>query len=423
MKRLSILIVLLFYVSTAWALDEHGPAWKIQDGVVSPGVSATSVDFTGYSTSGLTLSETDPVAMPVLANVSSQLNNLESSFTNFTGNVDAKTLNGLPDTSFTLLSTFSAYTSTASKTHSGSLEYEDSDGFFENYSTADIFYKWENNISASTSFGNVSASMGDGSITILTGGDGNYQISRNTGMHGQQEVGYSFAIFKNESAISESHTSPGAPSSVDPFFTNLSSFGQDATYGMNSSVGFLFHADKDQIDIIEGNIGNGVDQWCFEYDMHFEVAHIPHLLMLGNSQYTGGSGHFADALAFDNLSSEWDDLRIATGDIVNAGAQADYKNENIAFSFPNDGNEVRYILNNIVKVRLRHNDSVVCSSGHTMWIDKASVEDLLGARSDSSYIIRNLVAGDKITVREKPSVANKFFHRHKTILNVTRIGD
>lgn len=308
-------------------------------------------------------------------------------------------------------------------THSASLEYEDASGFFEDYSTSDIFYKWQNNISDSASFGNLSASISDGSITILTDGDGTYQISRNTGMHGQPEVGYSFAIFKNGTAISESHTSPGAPNEVDPFFTNLSSFGGDAVYGVNSSIDFLLHADKDQIDIVEGSTGNGANQWCFEYEMHFDLAHIPHVFKMGNSQYTGGAGHWADALAFDNLSSEWDDLRIATGDIVNAGSQADYKNENIAFAFANDGNQVRYISGGIVKIKLRHNDSVVCSSGHTMWIDKVSVEDLLGARSDSSYIVRDLVAGDKITVREKPDLANKFFHRHKTILNVTRSGD
>jgi len=58
MKMLSILIVLLFYVSTAWSLDEHGPAWKIVDGEVSPGVSATSINFTGYTTYGLNVSET-----------------------------------------------------------------------------------------------------------------------------------------------------------------------------------------------------------------------------------------------------------------------------------------------------------------------------------------------------------------------------
>ena len=397
MKKIIITVLLLLYVSTAGAWDKHGPAWKIQDGVVSPGVSATSVDFTGYSTSGLTLSETDPVAMPVLANVSSQLNSLES--------------------------TFSAYTSTAGDSNAAYLSYEDATGFFEDYSTADIYYKWQNNINESASFGNMSASAIDGSITILPGGDGVYQISRNTGMHGQPEVGYSFAIFKNETALSESHTSPGVPSESDPFFTNLSSYAGDATYGNNSSLDFLFHADKDQIDIIEGGTGNGADQWCFEYDMHFEISHLPHFLSLGNSQYTGGAGHFADVLAFDNWSSEWVDMRIATGDIPNAGAQADYKNENISFAFPNDGNEARYVLDGLVRIRLRHNDSVVCSSGHTMWIDKASVTDLLGTRSDSTSIIRELVAGDKITVRERPDAANKFFHRHKTILNISRIGD
>jgi hypothetical protein len=100
MKRLIILIVLLFYVSTAWALDEHGPAWKIVDGEVSPGVSATSVNLTGYTTIGVTVTETDPIAMPVLANVSSQLNSLETNFTNFTGNVDAKTLQGYSSAEF-----------------------------------------------------------------------------------------------------------------------------------------------------------------------------------------------------------------------------------------------------------------------------------------------------------------------------------
>jgi hypothetical protein len=307
--------------------------------------------------------------------------------------------------------------------HSASLGYEDVVGFFEDYSTADIFYKWQNNINTSESFGNVSSSITDSSITILAGGAGLYEISRNTGMHGQPETGYSFAIFKNETAIAESHTSPGSPNEVDPFFTNLSSFGGDAAYSINSSIDFLFHADKDQVTITEGNVGNGVDEWCFEYEAHFQVDHLPHVLLLGNTQYNGGAGHFADALGFDNLSSEWVDLRVATGDIVNAGIEQDYKNENIAFAFPNDGSQPRYVLNGLVKIRLRHNDSVVCSSGHEMRIDKLSVEDLLGARSDSDTVIIRLNDGDKITVREKPNLANKFFHRHKTRLNVTRIGD
>lgn len=309
------------------------------------------------------------------------------------------------------------------KSHAAYLSYEDETGFFEDYSTADIYYKWQNNISDAVSFGNMSASASDGSITILAGGDGIYQISRNTGIHGEPAVGYSFAIFSNETAISESHTSPGVPSESFPFFTNLSSYGGDATYGVNSTIPFLLYPDKDQIDIIEGGTGNGASQWCFEYDMHFKVKHVPHFLSLGNIQYNGGAGHFADAMAFDNWSSEWDDLRIATGDIIDAGNLEDYKNENIAFAFPDDGNEERYILDGIVKTRLRHNDSVVCSSGHTLWIDYASITDKVGARSDSSYIIRELVAGDKITVREMPNTANKFFHRHKTILNISRLGD
>jgi hypothetical protein len=309
------------------------------------------------------------------------------------------------------------------KPHAGSLGYEDVIGFFEDYSTADIFYKWQDNIATSESFGNVSSSITDASISILTGGAGLYEISRNTGMHGQPETGYSFAIFKNETAIAESHTSPGAPNEVDPFFINLSSYGGDAVYGTNSTIDFLFHADKDQLHIVEGNTGNGANQWCFELEAHFNVDHIPHVLFLGNTRYDGGAGHFADALAFDNLSSKWNDLRLATGDIVHSGGAADYKNENIAFAFPNGGNETRYVSSNIVKVLIRHNDSVVCSSGHEIFIDKASVEDLLGARSDSDTIIIRLNDGDKITVREKPNLANKFFHRHKTRLNVTRIGD
>ena len=436
MKKILLAILILAMAFPAYGrrtekgdktIDPRESGW-IRDsrtGVISPLVPSDKVVFGDYSSygTGSSVVETDPIAMPVLANVSSQLNTLESTFTNFTGNVDAKTLNGLPATSFTLLSTFSAYTSTAGKSHAAYLSYEEVEGFFETYSTADVYYKWQNNITDSASFGNMSASTSDGSITILPGGDGLYQISRNTGIHGQPEVGYSFAIFNNESALSESHTSPGVPSESFPFFTNLSSYGGDAIYGVNSTIPFLLHPDKDQIDIIEGGTGNGANQWCFEYEMHFEVSHIPHFLSLGNSQYTGGAGHFADLLAFDNWSSEWDDMRIATGDIINAGAQADYKNENIAFSFPNDGNEVKYLLDGVVKIKLRHNGSVVCSSGHTMWLDYASVTDKLGARSDSVYIIRELVAGDKITVREKPDAADKFFHRHKTILNISRIGD
>ena len=307
--------------------------------------------------------------------------------------------------------------------HSGHLSYEDQGGFFEDYSTGGIFYKWQNNINDSGSFGNVSSSITDGSITILTGGAGLYSITRDTGTHGEPDVGYIFAIFNNDSAISETHTSHGTPLEADPFFANLSSFGGDAVYDTNSSIGFLLHADKDVVKIVEGGTGNGAGQWCFEYEVHFNINHIPHVLRMNNIQYNGGSGHFADVLAFDNLSSNWDDLRAATGDIFNAGAQADYKYENLGFEFPNDGQQVRYVSNKLVKIKLRHNDSVVCSSGHELWVDKLSLADRVGVRSDSATIERRLNDGDKITLREKPAFGGKFFHRHKTRIIVTRIGD
>lgn len=307
--------------------------------------------------------------------------------------------------------------------HSGHLSYENETGFFENYSTGGIFYKWQNNINDSGSFGNVSSSISDGSLTILTGGAGLYSITRDTGTHGEPDVGYIFAIFRNNSAISETHTSHGTPLEADPFFANLSSYGGDAVFDTNSSISFLLHADKDVIKIVEGGTGNGVNQWCFEYDVHFNINHIPHVLRMNNIQYNGGAGHFTDALAFDNFSSKWDNLRVATGDIVNAGAQADYKYENIGFEFPNDGQQVKYVLNKLVKVRLRHNDSVVCSSGHELWIDKLSLADRVGVRSDSATIEKRLNDGDKITLHEKPASGGKFFHRHKTRIVLTRIGD
>ena len=307
--------------------------------------------------------------------------------------------------------------------HSAYLSYEDNTGFFEDYSTADIFYKWQNNINDSRSFGNMSASVSDASITILEGGDGEYWITRDTGTHGEPDVSYVYAIFNNDSSTSETHTSHGTPLVADPFFANLSSFSGGAVYDTNSSVGFLLHADKDVIKIVESGSGNGVGEWCFEYEAHFMVNHIPHVLRMNNIQYNGGAGHFTDALAFDNLSSEWDDLRAATADITNAGAQEDYKYENLGFEFPNGGLQTRYVLNGLVRVKLRHNDSVVCSSGHELWIDKLSLADRVGVRSDSATIIRRLVNGDKITLQEKPDAGGRFFHRHKTRLIVTRIGD
>lgn len=307
------------------------------------------------------------------------------------------------------------------KAHSGYLAYKNITGVFEAYTTADIFYKVQTFNNAS-SFGNVSSSLSDYSLNIRTGGAGLYEISRDTSFHGEQGISYSLAIFKNGTAIDESHTSASIGIEATPFFANLSSF-DDATFDTNSSLSFLRHNDKDQIKIVESGSGNGANEWCFEYETHFAIHHIPHLFKLGNTQYNGGSGHFADALAFDNWSSEWDNLRVATSDIVNAGAQADYKNENIEFEFPNGGNEARYILNGIVKTKIRHNDSTVCSDGHEIWVDKLSVVDKLGPRSDSSSIQAVLAEGDKITVQEKPHTDNKFFHRHKTQLNITRIGD
>jgi hypothetical protein len=123
MKKILLAILILAMAFPAYGrrtekggktIDPRESGW-IRDsrtGVVSPLVPGDKIVFGDYSSYGTgTLgTETDPVAMPVLANVSSQLNSLETSFTNFTGNVDAKTLNGLPDTSFMLLSTFTSTT-------------------------------------------------------------------------------------------------------------------------------------------------------------------------------------------------------------------------------------------------------------------------------------------------------------------------
>jgi hypothetical protein len=303
------------------------------------------------------------------------------------------------------------------------LSYEDSVGFFEAYSTANIFYQWKDNIQEGGSFGNLSTSLSTGEITVLAGGEGTFKLGRDTGMHGQPEVNYSFAIFVNESAVSQSPTSPGTPPESFPVATALSATLGTATYNNNSSLSFLFYPDNDQIMIVESGSGNGVEEWCFEYDIDFSINHVPHFVKLGNNQYIGGANHFLEVLAFNNLSLEWDNLRDATEDIKNVGSQADYKNSTLAFSFPNDGNQTRYILNGIVKTKIRHVDNVVCSSGHEWWIDEAKLEDLLGARSDSGSATVFLDVGDVVTIRDKPAQAGKFFHRHRTRLDVTRIGN
>lgn len=303
------------------------------------------------------------------------------------------------------------------------LAYEEATGFFEEYSTAGIFYKWQNNIDESGSFGNLSTSKATGEITVLAGGAGLYKIVRDTGIHGQPDINYSFAIFVNETAVSQSHTSPGTPPESFPVATALSATLGTATYDNNSSLSFLFYPDNDQIKIVESSSGNGVEEWCFEYDIDFNINHVPHFVKLGNNQYIGGANHFLEVLAFNNDSLEWDDLRDATEDIKNVGTQADFKNATLAFAFPNDGGQVRYILNLLVRVKIRHNDGVVCSNGHEFWIDEAKIEDLLGARSDSGLATVELEVGDVVTIREKPSQGNKFFHRHRTRLDLLRVGN
>jgi hypothetical protein len=392
------------------------------------------------------------------------LSNVDTVLGNLTG-LDASTLNGQPGsfyqdrtnhTGFQIASTISNFDSETSSSTLGSafdnhtgtdphrgifdnlsisgthnitilgeaafLAYEDPTGFFEIYSTAGVFYKWQNNIDKSGAFGNLSASKSTGEITILAGVDDLYKISRDTGMHGEESISYDFAIFVNNSAVNESHTSAGKGEEGFPIFSHLSAYGT-ATYGALSSISNLFYSEKDQIEIIEADTGNGSEQWCFEYETHFTISHIPHFLRINNIQYNGGMNHFADVLTFDNLSSEWDDMRLATDDIENAGSQADYKNENLTYAFPNGGDQTRYILNGLVRTKLRHNADVVCSNGHTLWIDEMKVFDLLGPRSDSASVIVQLSAGDVITIREKPESANRFFHRHRTTLNVEKLGD
>lgn len=290
------------------------------------------------------------------------------------------------------------------------IHYAPSPGVYQNLSTPDVWYDGITYDSATT-FGNISAST-DGTITFLE--DGDYLILADNSLRVTTGVVMTQGIFKNAGvADSFSREMTKGPDRL-PTFRSISSDGSDATYDTYSTLSYLYYADKDVIQFQEGDTGA---TGCFYVNISYSEVDIPHLLVLNNTMYNGGVGHYGDVQAWDG--SSWINLRTATSDFADVGGDDDYRKQNTRWVFP--GNREDFVINGVVKIRIVHNDAA-CNPAHLFIIDETYIIDRLNSIPFPSHHEGAFVAGDVISIKFMPDTGDSDMIKDHVDLTVIKIG-
>lgn len=358
---ISITFVIFLCFTLSFADDQFGSMWKQEGTVVYPADDVDSVSFDGITTINLT--------------------NIRVS--------------GFPTTTMANLH----YNSTS---------------VYQNMSTENIWYT-NTDWTAKTVFGNISASVSAGTITI--GENGDYLILLDNSIRASSGVLITQGLDKDGSIVdSFSREMTKGPDRL-PTFRSISSDGGDATYDTYSTLSYLYYADKDIVRFQEASAGS---TGCFYAQIHYEEVDIPFLLVLNNTMYVGGVGHYGDVQAYDYNSSSWINLRSATSDFEDVGTEEDYKKQNTRWAFPTNRSD--FVSGGKVMIRIVHNDAV-CNSGHVFVIDETYIIDRVNSIPFPSHHEVTLSTGDEIGVSFKTDEANTDFIKDHIDLTVIRIGE
>jgi len=361
----AILLVILVTSTIAYAADTSvvGNQWKQDGSVVSPADDITQVVLGNFSTTG--------------------------------------THNIVPNTVM------------------ANIHYSPSPGAYQNLSTASIWYDGIT-YDSKTTFGNISAST-DGTITILEAGD--YLILADNSIRATTGTVMMQGIFKNGTAVDTFAREMTKGPDRLPTFRSISSDGSDATYvagdatqGNYSTLSYLYYADKEVVKFQEGDDGS---TGCFYTKIEYEEVDIPYLLVLNNTMYVGGVGHFGDVQAENCDASTWINLRTATGDFEDVGAEEDYKKQNTRWLFPS--NREDFVCNNKTTIRIVHND-VACNPAHFMSIDETYIIDRLNSIPFPSHHEGTFAVNDVITIKFQPDTGDSDMIKDHVDLTVIKIG-
>ena len=317
-----------------------------------------------------------------------------------------------------LLSVLSIYTNKAYATYTPSTpnmlaSYEN--GAYENFSTADTWYKNVNWDSADV-FSNFSADLSNGDF-YYKGQTADFFIMVNSSVRAPTGALFTQGIFVDESPVDTfSREMTKGPNRM-PTFRSISSDGGDATYDTYSSLSFLYYADKDVIQFQEGDIGT---TGCYYAVIEYANVDVPDTLILNNVMYDGGVGHYGDVQVWNYDTTSWIDLRTATSDIEDAGGSDDYRKQNTRWAFPS--NRTDFVSGGIVRMRIKHND-VACNPAHLLIIDETYVVDRLNSIPFPSFHKITLTNGDIVSVRHKSDLTNSdviFNHVELMIIEINK---
>jgi hypothetical protein len=320
------------------------------------------------------------------------------------------------------------------KGDSANVQFDSYTAVFEDYSTENVYYKW-NTATSSTGFGNLSSSAQDASITVLGEGDGWYYVHAITGHRADFGAYITYSVMKNDSPIDDIFREMTLGPERPLTFLNLSStdnYTQDVVANTNSSTYTTrytnFTSTQKALDAVsaidgiyyhvnEANVTPG-----FIIVAEASNIDIPQGIRM-TSAYDGAS-HIVKLSVKYIPTGAWTYLTDNGSDFYDTGSlpgtPGDYAERLFLFPIADNGAD---FVDPSGKVFLRVEHESTGNVAHDFELDYVSVIDRLNSIVVPNSHLEYLTAGDRITMSYKSNIPNTHFYRNNTMLEVIRIGD
>lgn len=337
----------------------------------------------------------------------------------------------IPDNYFVKSTDFAVYTTAAGLAQTATLHFDSIDPVFEDYSTANVDYKWDN-VDSSSNFGNLSTSISDGSITVLSGGEGKYFIHAISSFRADAEAIITTSIFKNGTSIDNvfreqtlgparalSFLNISANGATQDFIANTDSSSYDVRFADFTSTQKALDATAN-LDGIYYHVNETNATPGFLIKAEAERIDVPNSIVLYGA-YDGANHNVKMEIKNDTLGT-YTSMTDNGSDFFDTGAlpgaPGDYSLR--TFDVPDD--QIDYVdSSGKVIFRIRHINTG--SIAHDFELDRVTVMDRLNSIVIPNSHEENLVVGDKITLRYRSTITDTHFLRNNTQLEMLRTGD
>jgi hypothetical protein len=320
------------------------------------------------------------------------------------------------------------------KGDSANVQFDSYTAVFEDYSTENVYYKW-GTATSSTSFGNLSSSAQDASITVLEGGDGWYYVHAITGHRADFGAYITYSVLKNGASIDDIFREMTLGPERPLTFLNLSStdnYTQDVIANTDSSTYTTRYANFTSTQKALGAV-SAIDGIYY----HVNEANVtPGFIIIAEASNIDipqgikliaaydGANHVVK-LSVKRISTDaWVYLSDNGSDFYDTGSlpgtPGDYSER--LFLFPLEDNGADFVDSSgklFLQIKHESTGNVV----HDYELDYASIIDRLNSIVVPNSHLEYLTAGDRITMSYKSSIPNTHFYRNNTMLELIRIGD